>query len=47
MKQDWIGAARNAAALIIGLLAVSQTAAAQTGAPTIIHDAEYYILAGC
>src|SRR5271163_2915615 len=44
MKHDWIGAARIAAALIVGLLAVGQTADAQTGTPKIVHDSEYYIL---
>jgi len=44
MKQEWIGAARLAAALIVGVLFVSQSARAQTDKPKIIHDAEYYIL---
>ena len=44
MKQDWIGAARLAVALIVGLLVVSQTAFAQADKPKIVHDSEYYIL---
>jgi arylsulfatase len=44
MKQDWIGAARIAVALIAGPLAVNQTAFAQADKPKIVHDSEYYIL---
>jgi arylsulfatase len=44
MKRDWIGAAWIAVALIVGLLAVDQTAVAQADKPKIIHDSEYYIL---
>jgi arylsulfatase len=44
MKRDWIGAACIAVALIVGLLAVDQTAVAQADKPKIIHDSEYYIL---
>ena len=44
MKQDWIGAARIAAPLIVGLLVVDQIALAQEDKPKMIHDSEYYIL---
>ena len=44
MKQRWIGAARIAVAVVVGLLVISQTAAAQVSKPKIIHDSEYYIL---
>jgi arylsulfatase len=44
MKRDWIGAACIAVALIVGLLAVDQTAFAQADKPKIVHDSEYYIL---
>ena len=33
-----------AATALVGLLCVNQTAYAQSAKPTIIHDAEYYIL---
>lgn len=42
MKQDWLGAARAAVALIFSLLAGIQAAGAAD--KPIIHDAEYYIL---
>ena len=43
MKQEWIGAARLAVPLIVGLLVINQSAYAQTDKPKIIHDAEYYM----
>ena len=44
IKRSWIGAARIAVTLIIGLLVVNQAAFAKAGKAKIIHDAEYYIL---
>jgi hypothetical protein len=44
MKLDWIGAARIAVALIVGLLVVALTALAQEDKPKMIHDSEYFIL---
>ena len=44
MKQRLMGTARVAVALVVALLVISQTAAAQGGKPKIVHDSEYYIL---
>jgi arylsulfatase len=44
IKRFWIGAAPVIMALIVGLLAINQTAIAQAEKSKIIHDAEYYIL---
>ena len=41
LRQRWMGTARVAVALVVALLLISQTAAAQGGAPKIVHDAEY------
>jgi hypothetical protein len=41
---SWIDAARVTIALIVGLLAVNQTAFAQADKSKIVHDAEHYIL---
>ena len=42
MKRDCTGVA--GVALMVGLLAVNQTAFAQADKPKIVHDSEYYIL---